>query len=419
MSESKMKKIINQPGVYYRESITRRHRGKVDRCFYITFRKNGRKIWEKAGWTSEGYSTQMAANIRAERMRSIRHGQDLPKEKAKVPTLKLIAKEYLKWSAENKNRAGIEDKSRYENHLKDRFDNKYLDEITVLDLEQMKTDMAKDDYSPKTIAHSIGLLRSMYNKAAEWNLYHGSNPGAQVKKPVIQNARDRWLTFEESETLLKELKRNPQIKPEYKELKDPKLHDMALLSLHTGARAGEIFKIKGSDVNFDTRLITLRDTKNTETRHCPMTVAVTEMLRRRMPKNLNSYVFTDIEGEKIKEISNAFERIVDRLKMNDGVNDRRRRVLFHSLRHTFASWLAIEGTPLYTIAKLMGHKSIAMSERYSHLSPDYKKDIVIGLERMFDRKKVALPTEEPKEEKPKSSRKKKTAPPVQPSVVLQ
>jgi hypothetical protein len=96
MSESKMKKIINQPGVYYRESITRRHRGKVDRCFYITFRKNGRKIWEKAGWTSEGYSTQMAANIRAERMRSIRHGQDLPKEKAKVPTLKLIAKEYLK-----------------------------------------------------------------------------------------------------------------------------------------------------------------------------------------------------------------------------------------------------------------------------------------------------------------------------------
>lgn len=394
MSEEKMIKVGNQSGVYCRESISKRFRGKVDKCFYVTYKKRGKKIWDKVGWTSEGYSAQMAANIRAERMRSIRHGEELPKEKAKVPALKSLAEKYLKWSAENKNREGIEDKSRYENHLRDRFDNKYLDEITILDLEQMKTDMAKDDYSPKTIAHCIGLLRSMYNKAVEWNLYHGPNPGAQVKKPVIQNARDRWLTFEEAETLLKELKKNPQIKKEYKELKDPKLHDMALLSLHTGARAGEIFKIKGFDVNFNTKLITLRDTKNTETRHCPMTETVKEMLRRRMPKNLNSYVFTDSEGKKIKEVSNAFERIVDRLKMNDGVNDRRQRVFFHSLRHTFASWLAIEGTPLYTIAKLMGHKSISMSERYSHLSPDYKKDIVIGLERMFNTKRNGVSTTE-------------------------
>ena len=247
----------------------------------------------------------------------------------------------------------------------------------------------------------------MYNKAAEWNMYNGHNPGAQVKKPVIQNARDRWLTFEESETLLMELKRNPQIKTEYKELKDPKLHDMALLSLHTGARAGEIFKIKGFDVNFETKLITLRDTKNTETRHCPMTEDVTKMFERRMPKNLNSYVFTDSEGDKIKEVSNAFERIVNRLKMNDGVTDRRRRVLFHSLRHTFASWLAIEGTPLYTISKLMGHKSISMSERYSHLSPNYKKDIVIGLEQMFNRKKAAAPAEDQQGEEVTIIEKKK------------
>jgi len=55
-------------------------------------------------------------------------------------------------------------------------------------------------------------------------------------------------------------------------------------------------------------------------------------------------------------------------------------VVFHSLRHSFASWLAIQGTPILTIARLMGHKSISMSERYSHLSPDHKKDAVNGLE---------------------------------------
>ena len=386
MSEEKMKKVGNQAGVYCRESASKRFHGKVDKCFYITYKNRGRKIWEKIGWISERYSAQMAANIRAERMRSIRHGDDLPQQKPKVPMFKALAEQYLKWSADNKNRAGIEDTSRYENHLKERFENKYLDEISALDLEQMKTDMAKDDYAPKTIAHCIGLLRSMYNKAAEWKLYQGQNPGAQVKKPVIKNDRDRWLTFEEAEILLRELKRNPQIKKRYQELKDPKLHDMALLSLHTGARAGEIFKIKGSDINFETRLITLRDTKNAETRHCPMTEAVMKMLRRRMPSDLNSYVFTDREGGKIKEVSNAFDRVINRLKMNDGETDRRQRLLFHSLRHTFASWLAIQGTPLYTIAKLMGHKSISMSERYSHLSPDHKKDIVIGLERMFNSK---------------------------------
>ena len=62
------------------------------------------------------------------------------------------------------------------------------------------------------------------------------------------------------------------------------------------------------------------------------------------------------------------------------MKDARRRVVFHTLRHTFASWLAIQGTPLYTIAKLMGHKSISMSERYAHLSPDHKRDAVNGLE---------------------------------------
>ena len=116
-----------------------------------------------------------------------------------------------------------------------------------------------------------------------------------------------------------------------------------------------------------------------------MTKAVRDMLKRRMPKddepkNPNSYIFTDEDGGKIKEISKTFDRVIERLGFNDGVTDPRQRVVFHTCRHTFASWLAIQGTPLYTIAKLMGHKSISMSERYSHLSPDHKKDAVNGLE---------------------------------------
>lgn len=386
------------PGVYERTAKTRIFKGKPDIAFDITYRFQGKKIWEKAGWLSEGYSSKMAAVVLSDRIRAKRHGDELPQQKKKAITFEKLAEKYLKWSAQNKNRAGIEDKSRYENHLKARFDNKRLDEISLFDLERMKSEMSKTKtstgrpISPKTIAHCLALLRAMYNKGMDWGLYQGDNP---IKKkrpgekkgimPTVQNARDRFLSVEEAKLLLNELKRNHQINKEYKELKDPKLHDIALLSLHTGARAGEIFNLKGQDVNLENDLITLRDTKNTETRYAPITKEVKKILKRRMPNNSNDYFFTDKDGRKIKEVSNAFQRIVDDLGFNDDIEDTRQKVVFHTLRHTFASWLAIQGTPIYTIAKLMGHKSIAMSERYAHLSPDYKKIAINSMTTIFSK----------------------------------
>lgn len=368
-------------GVYQREA--ERVIGKADIVFDISYKKEGKKTWEKVGWKSQGYSAELARKIRNERIIAMQHGDELPQDKKKAITFGKLAEKYLKWSTENKSREGIDDKSRYENHLKDRFDNKRLDEIVLLDLERMKSEMSKAKLSPKTISHCLALIRAMYNKAVDWNLYQGDNP---IKKkrpgekkgimPTVRNVRDRFLSVEEAELILKELKRNHQIKKEYKELKDPKLHDMSLLSLHTGARAGEIFNLRGQDIDLKNQIIALRDTKNSETRYAPMTAEVKVMLKRRLKEDPRAFIFTNKDGEKIKEVSNAFQRIVDKVGLNKGVKDTRLRVVFHSLRHTFASWLAIEGTPLYTIAKLMGHKSIAMSERYSHLSPDHKKDAV-------------------------------------------
>lgn len=381
--------LTKYPGVYEREA--ERVKGAPDIVYDISYKKDGKKIWEKIGWKSQGYSVKLARKIRNERIIALQHGEELPQDKKKAITFMALAEKYLKWSAENKNRAGIEDKSRYENHLKARFDSKRLDEIVLLDLDRMKSEMTKSGLSLKTISHCLALIRAMYNKATDWNLYDGDNP---IKKkrpgerkgimPTVQNARDRFLSVEEAEVLLKELKRNHQIKDSYVVLKDHKLHDIALISLHTGARAGEIFNLKGQDIDFKNELITLRDTKNTETRYAPMTKNVKMMLKNRMPEDQNGYIFTNKHSGKIKEVSNAFQRIVDRIGFNDGVDDSRQRVVFHTCRHTFASWLAIQGTPLYTIAKLMGHKSIAMSERYSHLSPDHKKDAVNAVEAILN-----------------------------------
>lgn len=387
------RKATGEKGVYEivsENKTTKNSRGKVipDACYYIAFKIKGKLTWEKIGWLSEGFSVTVAADIRAERMRSKRHGEDLPQQKEKALALSVLAKKYLKWSSENKNREGIEDKSRYENHLKDRFDDKRLDEISPFDLERMKAEMGKAGISPKTISHCLGLLRAMYNRASDWNLYQGPNPVKKIKMPVIQNARDRFLSFEEAEKLLKELKHNIRFKKEYKEIEDAKLHDITLLSLHSGARASEIFNLKVQDIDFQNGLMTLRDTKNTETRYAPMTEIVRDMLKSRIPEDPeqidpNAYIFTDEDGAQIKEVSKSFERVVDRLGFNNGVTDARQRVVFHTCRHTFASWLAIQGTPIYTIAKLMGHKSLAMSERYAHLSPDHKRDAVNNFEAVL------------------------------------
>ncbi|RLA84268.1 MAG: hypothetical protein DRG40_06000 [Deltaproteobacteria bacterium] len=87
-------------------------------------------------------------------------------------------------------------------------------------------------------------------------------------------------------------------------------------------------------------------------------------------------------AKKIKKISNAFLRAVDALGLNRGVEDPRERVVFHTLRHTFASWLASRGTPLHVIQKLLGHRTIRMTERYSHLLPSAEKEAIKGIENM-------------------------------------
>ncbi|MFO7553816.1 MAG: site-specific integrase [Desulfobacterales bacterium] len=374
-------------GVYERKADAKLFKGKPDIAYDITYRHGGKKVWEKVGWLSEGYSPKLASDIRGDRIRAKRHGDELPQEKKKAITFKVLAEKYLKWSKANKTREGIDDQSRYENHLK-RFDNQRLDAITAFDLERLKSDMAKAKLSAKTASHCLGLIRAMFNKANAWNLYDGPNPVKKIKMPTVQNARDRFLSTEEANFLLYELKRNRRFKDdEYHEIKNPRLHDMALISLHTGARASEIFNIKRLDVDLNNGLVTLRDTKNKETRYAPITAAVREILTKRMPTNPNAYIFTDSRGKKIKEVTNSFNRVVNEIGFNDNVKDRRQRVVFHTLRHTFASWLAIQGTPIYTISKLMGHKSISMSERYSHLSPDHKKEAINNLETVFNQAK--------------------------------
>ena len=362
-------RVSKHQGVYYRESGKRRHNGKPDRCFDITFKdRNGKKVWEKVGWKSEGYSAQVAAGVRADRMKAIRHGDELPKKRKREITFGELWNRYAGWIAENHKRPR-DDTSRYHKHLEPRFSNKPLSKITPFELEKLKSDLKKAGLAPATIKHVVIIVRQMFNKALAWGLWSGQNPVKKVKLPKLQNRRERFLSYDEAKMLLDELQAGSQ-----------QLRDIACLSLYTGMRAGEVFALRWSHVDLENDLIHIADPKGGPPRKAFLVPQIREIFQRiGKPENREQFVFLSTKGTRIKEVSNSFARAVNRIGFNDGVSDPRQKVTFHTLRHTFASWLALRGTPILTIKELMGHRTLAMTERYAHLIPDHKREAVNGL----------------------------------------
>jgi len=138
--------------------------------------------------------------------------------------------------------------------------------------------------------------------------------------------------------------------------------------------------LRWEDVRLEEELLRFPDTKPGNNRPGYMTSRVKEMLIRRKHLSESMYVFPHRDGGLIKYQSNSFARVVEKIKLNEGVTDKRLRISFHSCRHTFASRLVSAGIDLYVVKELMGHSSIAVTERYAHLKPERKRAAVDVLE---------------------------------------
>lgn len=163
---------------------------------------------------------------------------------------------------------------------------------------------------------------------------------------------------------------------------------MALLSLHCGPRAGEIFSLTWGDVDTERGILTFRDTKNGKSRHNFMTDEVRSVLERRDRKKHDDLVFPKSyikkpskAGAPRAQVSKVFNQVVKDLKFNEGVTDRRQKVVWHTLRHTCASWLVESGVDLYVVKEILGHSILQMTERYSHLSPGSLRNATRILEK--------------------------------------
>ncbi|MDD5524228.1 MAG: site-specific integrase [Smithella sp.] len=203
----------------------------------------------------------------------------------------------------------------------------------------------------------MATLRQIWNKARRGKIVSGDSPTRNVKIKKFDNRRQRFLSHTEAALLLAALKE-----------KDETVYKMALLSLHTGMRASEIFKLTWGCVDTQRGIITILDAKSGKGRPAFMTEQIKNIFNEMKHGNNDDIVFLRKDKNPYTEIPTLFRDMVTDLKFNENVSDTRQRVCFHTLRHTMASWHAEGGTDLYILKELLGHGSITLTERYSHLS---------------------------------------------------
>jgi len=242
------------------------------------------------------------------------------------------------------------------------FKTRYLHDITPMDIEQYKIYRSKQ-VANATVNREIACLKHIFTKAIEWAKAE-KNPAAKVKLLRERNIRVRYLEEEDIEKLCRAC-------PHY-------LKPIVITALNTGMRREEILSLKWKDLDFRHRIIYVLDSKNGEAREVPMNDIIWHTLLRVKKHPQSSWVFCKSDGTRFHDIKRSFTRA----KETAGIDNFR----FHDLRHTFASHLVMAGIDLKTVQELLGHKSIAMTMRYAHLSPDHKKAAMDVLGRKLGKK---------------------------------
>lgn len=366
------------------------HKANGDITYYACYEdprkrdKSGKplRIRLKIGSKSEGITEHYVKAKRDEIITQLRLGE-IPepikrKRQRELFTFKSLAELYfeerLTKNGELVDSVNIKkDTSILSNHLTSFF--KFgVEDITAERIEKLKFEKTQK-LAPKTVNNVLIVLSAILN--------FGVRIGKLAAVPYIKklngidNARQRYFTKLEIKQILEHVKANWA------------LDLFVKLSLSTGGRFSTIRAIKIKDINLDAGMVLLTDLKgkaagkNNSTYAGYLNRQLAEDLTRIIPgKERDAYLFSDAYGYRITVdyIKNNLQNLFNEL-FNHGLDtrDTKNRAVIHTLRHTFASQLAIEGTPIFTIQRLMNHSDINMTMRYAKLSPDSGRAAVMGI----------------------------------------
>jgi integrase len=299
-------------GVRFYEHPTRKHGVKFDRYLAIRYQRDGKRIEEGIGWTSERnpedneFWTEAKAALVLERLRgAAKHGEkEAPTRITEKREIERQRKEAEKAEIEKQKKESISlNKYFYDSYYPDakinKKENSYLHEethfrlwidpiagkkpikyLSEFDARRIVKSLLDAGKTPRTAQYVMATLRQVWNKARRGKIVSGDSPTRNVKIPKFDNRRQRFLSHAEANLLLETLKE-----------KDESIYKMALLSLHTGMRASEIFKLTWGCIDTERGIITILDAKSGHGRAAFMTEQIKKMFDGMKTENMLTLFF--------------------------------------------------------------------------------------------------------------------------------
>lgn len=309
--------------------------------WYVLYNDEGRIRWKSTGCT-----------LKRDALRQLTDFQHLLKERPKTRSLSSFSRDFLTFARTNYARSTVDIFSICLNHLFQVAGDCNLSALTPEHLDQYKTQRLQA-VSPVSVNVELRALRSIMSTAVRWNLIK-ENPFSKVRLVRIPDVVPSFLTKADLQKLLSVVR-------------EGWLRDVILLAVLTGMRRGEILRLQWNQVDFDRRLIHIASTpdftvKCGKSRTIPLSDVALELLRRRFGQSCSHHVFHSNDA-RIADgyLSHRFKEYVRLAGLDESVH-------FHSLRHTFATWLVQSGVSIYEVQKLMGHSSVSVTQVYAHLA---------------------------------------------------
>jgi len=336
-------------------------KGKRGGTWYITYYVGTHQKKERIGKDGEVTKRDAEKALKARQGELLQGRFDIAKTEKPV-IFRDFFEEYIKFAKANK-KDWRQDERRGEKHLVPEFGESPLSDISPWKIEKYKSGRIKEEAAKATVNRELALLKVVFSKAVLWGKAR-ENPVKKVKLFRENNRRERFLTEEEAQKIL--------------DAATIPVKHFITIGLNTGMRKGEILGLRWKDISYEQNIIILKDDKSGSGRKIPINSFLRKTLKE-IPRIDESYVFPGLKcGKPLGDIREPFRAAVEASKIKNS-----EAVIPHTLRHTYASWLAMKGIDLFTIQYLMGHKTITMTQRYSHLCPDHKRQAAEQISEVF------------------------------------
>jgi len=306
----------------------------------------------------------------ADRKTVISKGEEPEIKRIQNYSFRELSEKYILWVTGRQNSAQI--KVYTIGQLLSVYGDMQLKRFNTAIVDQLQTDLINKGYKPASNNKVTNLVKHMLNKAVEWEMVTEDilKRVRKVKPLKDSGKRLRYLTIEEVQTLISKC--------------DAHLQPIVITALNTGMRKGEILSLQWeSNIDLKHGFILLDQgmTKNGNRREIPINDTLRGVLQGLTRRLDIPHVFYDQgTGKPFKNIKRSFNTALRRAGIRD--------FHFHDLRHTFASHLVMAGVDLTTVSRLLGHKSLNMTLRYSHLSPGHLNNAVNILDKALNGSKM-------------------------------